>query len=85
MEPFGKNMNAARIGAPVEVVASFEAVAASAAEIPRGLSVSKAGNAMQAPSPRRKCRRLKLAWRWAARLCAEIRVGFVTLLLDWLL
>src|SRR6185295_7843454 len=55
-----------RTGAPVADVASLAAALDSAARRPKGRRDSKAGRAIQAPSPRRKCRRLRLAKRAAA-------------------
>src|SRR5262245_52760191 len=49
--------------APVAEVASFADLAVSAAVSPKGRSDSKAGKAMQAPSPRKNWRRLTLIIR----------------------
>ncbi len=59
MAPLGKNKKAVRSGAPVAVVASPGSPIA-AANVEAGLSEASAGNATQAPTPRRNLRREKL-------------------------
>ena len=51
----------------------------------QGASDSKAGRAIQVPSPRRKWRRLSWKWRWAARVCAIIRSCWLRVAGSWLL
>src|SRR4051812_49641565 len=54
-------------------------MAAGAAWSPNGLRDSKAGSAKQAPSPRRKWRRLKLANRSAAAFRSLVGLAFMRL------
>src|SRR5262249_19122316 len=74
--PFGKKMNAVRKGAPVAVVANLVAAAPVDAKAFRDPSDSKAGNARQAPSPRKKCRRVKPD-RCAARISFDPVIEFI--------
>src|SRR3954469_23616850 len=60
--PLGKKMNAERKGAPVLVVASPFDVAAAPASTRDETSDENAGSATAAPSPRRKCLRLRPAF-----------------------
>ena len=54
--PLGKKRNAVRKGAPEAVVAKFFRRARVAATAPTGRNDSKAGRAIQVPTPRKKCR-----------------------------
>src|SRR5438270_11571018 len=60
--PLGKKMNAERKGAPVLVVASPPGAEAAAASTRVAPSDENAGSATAAPSPRRKCLRLRPAF-----------------------
>jgi len=64
MAPLGKKTKAVRSGMPVAVVASLPPAAVSAAKSSKGFNDEKSGKATQAPTPRKKWRRLRPASPW---------------------
>ena len=76
MAPLGKKTKAVRKGAPVAVVAAARALAAPMREL--GTNEWKAGKAMLAPRPFRKCRRLSGGVRGMTLEMGEVWVtGFL--------